>query len=97
MMCTDEKDIEELEEMYGPLCWQGSDKGPGGFKKFMWYGILKEFNCKATFTWSHVRKGKRNGLHAQTFEPRKERGDIATGLTSSGQGEEMMKKTSTMM
>ena len=32
MMCTDEKDIEELEERYGPLCCQGYDKDPGGFK-----------------------------------------------------------------
>ena len=22
-MCTDENDIEELNVMYGPLCWQG--------------------------------------------------------------------------
>ena len=36
MMCPDEKDIEELSEMYGPLCWQGYDKDPGGFKKVMW-------------------------------------------------------------
>ena len=28
LMCTDEKDIEELNEMYGPLCWQGHDKAP---------------------------------------------------------------------
>ena len=34
MMCT------ELEEMYGPLCWQGYDKDPG-FKKLMWYGVMK--------------------------------------------------------
>ena len=51
MMCADEKDIEELEGMSGPLCW-GFDKDPGGFKKFMWHGIMKEFNCKSTSTWS---------------------------------------------
>ena len=33
MMCTDENDIEELNEMYGPLCWQGYDHDPGGYKK----------------------------------------------------------------
>ena len=33
LMCTDEKDNEELTKMYGPLCWQGYDKDPGGFKK----------------------------------------------------------------
>ena len=41
MMCTDAKDIEEVEGMYGPLCWQGYDKDPGGFKKLMWYEIMK--------------------------------------------------------
>ena len=35
MMCTDETDIEELHEMCGPLCWQGYDKDPGGFKRLM--------------------------------------------------------------
>ena len=30
MMCTDEKDIEELNEMSGPLCWHGYEKDPGG-------------------------------------------------------------------
>ena len=33
LMCTDENDSEELTNMYGPLCWQGYDKDPGGFKK----------------------------------------------------------------
>ena len=33
LMCTDETDIEELNEMYGPLCWQLYDKDPTGFKK----------------------------------------------------------------
>ena len=33
LMCTDEKDIEELTKMYGALCWQGYVKDPGGFKK----------------------------------------------------------------
>ena len=80
MMCADEKDIEELNERYGLLCWQGYDKDPGSFMKLMWYGIMKEFNCKATSTWSKVRRGKRNGLHAQTFEPRNWRGDIAVRL-----------------
>ena len=52
MMCTDENDIEELTKMYGSMCWQGYDKDPGGFKKLMWYEIMKEFNCKASSTWS---------------------------------------------
>ena len=40
------------DEMYGPTCWQGYDHDPRGIKKLMWYGIMKEFNCKATSTWS---------------------------------------------
>ena len=47
LMCTDEnEEEEELTKLYGPLCWQGYDKDPGGFKKIMWYRIMKEFNCK---------------------------------------------------
>ena len=37
MMWTDEDDIEELMEIYGPLCWQGNDKDPGGFNKTRWF------------------------------------------------------------
>ena len=46
LLCTDE-DIEELNELYGPLCWQGCENDHGGFKRLMWCGIMKEFNCKA--------------------------------------------------
>ena len=46
MMCTNENDIEEPTGMYGPLCWHGHDKNPGGLKKMMRHGIRKEFNCK---------------------------------------------------
>ena len=35
------------------------DKDPGGFKKWMFYGIMKEFNCKATSTWSKCGRAKR--------------------------------------
>ena len=42
LMCTNEKDNEELTKMYGPLCWQGYDNDPGGFKK----------------TWSKCGKGR---------------------------------------
>ncbi len=41
LMCTDEKDNEELTKMCGPLCWQGYDKDLGGTKKIMWRGIKK--------------------------------------------------------
>ena len=38
LMCIDEKDSEELNEMYGPLCSQGYEKDHVGFKNLMWYG-----------------------------------------------------------
>ena len=41
LICTDEKNNEELTKMYGPLCWEGYDNDPGGFKKIMWFGITK--------------------------------------------------------
>ena len=52
MICTDENDIEELNKMYGGLCWQRYDNDPGGYKKFMLNSIVKEFNCKVSSTWS---------------------------------------------
>ena len=33
MMCTDENDIKELNEMYGLLCWQRYDHDLGGLNK----------------------------------------------------------------
>ena len=65
MMCTDEDDIEELNEIYGSLCWQGHKHDPGGHQKFMWYSIMKEFKCKKSSTWSSYKERER-GLHAQT-------------------------------
>ena len=53
MICTDENDIEELNEMYGPLCWLRYDHDPGGYKTFMWYSIMKEFNSRVSSTWSN--------------------------------------------
>ena len=52
LLSTDEDDNEELNEMYGSLCWQGCENDHGGFKKPMWYRIMKKFSCKAASTWS---------------------------------------------
>ena len=30
LMCTNENEEEELTKLYGPLCWKGYDKDPGG-------------------------------------------------------------------
>ena len=58
LLCTDEDDIGEFNEMHGPLCWQGCERDHGGFKKLMWYGITKESNCKVTSTWSDCGREK---------------------------------------
>ena len=69
LMCTDEKDIEELNEMYGLLCWQGYDHDPGSFKKLMWCGIMKESNCRASFTWSRCgREREKRPLRIDNWE-----------------------------
>ena len=39
-MCTHSDDIEELDEIYGPLCWRGYKQDPGGHKK-TWRGAKK--------------------------------------------------------
>ena len=80
LLRTDEDDIEELNEMYGPLCWQGCENDHGGFKELMWYGIMKEFNCNATcpsaprerrpsLTNNMVKRGK-NGRRNWIIGPR---------------------------
>ena len=48
----------ELNEIYGPFCWQVYDNDPGGYKKIMWYSIMKEFNCKVSSTWSNDDRAK---------------------------------------
>ena len=72
MMCTDEKDIEEFNEMCGPVCWQGYDQDPEGFKKLMWYGIRKEFNCKAPSTWSKCERAKETPFTHRQFGDRRQ-------------------------
>ena len=67
LMCTDENDNEELTKMYGPLCWQGYDKDPGGFKKNMWYVIMEEFDCKVSSTWSECGEGRAEAFHTQAL------------------------------
>ena len=60
-------------KLYGPLCWQGCDKDLGGFKKFMWYGIMKEFGCKVSCTWSACGKVRAEAFaHRHLGKDRKE-------------------------
>ena len=62
ILCTDEDDIGE-----GTLCCQQGENDHGGFRKLMRYGIVKEFNCKVTSTWSNCGREKRRGLDAATI------------------------------
>ena len=71
MVCAGENDIEELTGMYRPLCWQGHDKDPGGFKELMWYEIMKEFNCKAPSTRSPCGRPKENPFSHRHLSPEK--------------------------
>ena len=74
VMSTDEKDTEDLDGMYGPLCWQGYDQDPGGVKKLMWHGIMKEFNCKASSTWSRCGRTRvMSYMHKHWSKKRKRR------------------------
>ena len=72
LMRTDEKDIEEVMKMYGPLCWQGYDKDPGGFKKTMWYGIMKEFDCKVSSAWSLCGRTREAFAHRHSSPEQKQ-------------------------
>ena len=67
LLCADDDDVEELNEMHGPLCWQGCDTNQGGFKKLMWYQIMKEFNCKVTSTWSSCDREKEMAFTHRQF------------------------------
>ena len=92
MMCTDEKDIEELNEMYGPPCWQGYDQDAGGSKKLMWYGIMKEFNCKFPCTWAKCGRAK------ETATTHRQHGDRRQAwITSLGPEGGTMMRICTMM
>ena len=51
LLCAGIEEDEELCGMFGPHCWHGYGIDTGGFKKMMWYNIMKEFHCKATSTW----------------------------------------------
>ena len=101
LMCTSEKDIEELTEMCGLLCWQGYDKDPGSFKKLMWYEITQEFNCKASSTWSVCGREREESFTDRHLSPGKKedisqldyiigpvgRDDERISITKSGHGQ----------
>ena len=51
LLCPGNEEDEELCGMYGPhQRWQGYGTDPGGFKRMMWYNIMKEYHCKAMST-----------------------------------------------
>ena len=86
LMCTDEKDIAEVNESTGPCVGKGEKKDHGGFKKLMWCG-MKEFNCHETSTWFRCGRAKSNGFHAQTTWKKKARMEGAARLHHRAQVE----------
>ena len=55
--------------MYDPLCWQEYENDHGGFKKLILYGIMKEFNCKASSSWSKCGRDRETAFtHRQLGE-----------------------------
>ena len=50
LLCTGIEEDEEFCGMYGPHCWQGYGTDTSGFKKMLWYNIMKEYHCKAIST-----------------------------------------------
>ena len=69
LLCTDDDDAEEISEMYGPLCWQNYDTDPRGHKKMSWYEIMKEFDCRASSTWSSCDDRKEMALTQRDWGP----------------------------
>ena len=70
LMSTDENDNEVLTKLYGPLAY---DTEPGGFKKIMWYGIMKEFDCKVSSSRSVCGKVRAEAFtHRHLGKDRKE-------------------------
>ena len=80
LMCTDEKDIEELNEMHGTLCWQGYEKRQWRFQE-------------ADVVWNHegdqlqgcihvvrVRPSQRYYFHTQTTQRQEAGMEGAAGL-----------------
>ena len=72
-------DIEELKEMYGLLCWQGYEHDPGGCNKFMWYSIMKEFNCKVSSTKSNDDRTKDASFTHRKHEEKLSQMDLSLG------------------
>ena len=77
---TDDDDVEEPNEMYGPPCWRGCDTVRGGFKKLMWNEIMKEVNCKVTSTWLSCGGEREMAFAHRQFRKDGKRKDDAAGL-----------------
>ena len=67
-MCTDENEEEELTKMYGPMIQAASKK-----KKNVWYGIMNEFDCEVSSTWSVCGEGRAEAFtHRHLRQDKKE-------------------------
>ena len=65
-----EENDEELDHLYGPLCWPEC-----GLKKLMWYSVMKEFDC--------MGRTKRVGSHTSAMGP--QRAYVTAGLRAGPQ------------
>ena len=61
---------DDLQEIYGPQCWNGLEADPAGLKKAMWPEIMAEFNCKTFSTWLSC-DDQRESLYTQTLVKQK--------------------------
>ena len=68
MMCTDEKDTEELMGMYCPLCWQGHDKVPGVLQEtdVVWDCERSSTQLQGHHHMVRVRKGGQEQMPSRT-------------------------------
>ena len=73
-MCTHEEDIEELNEMYGPLCWQGDESDHEGVQLQSYLHVVT------------LRPCERNGVHAQSTWRQKATVESAVGPHHQAQG-----------
>ena len=96
LLCTDDDEVEELNEMYGPLRWQACDNDQGGIEKLMWYEIMNEFICKVTSTRSSCDREREIAFMHRLFLEGWKRKDDAAGLHHRAQRGRRIRLTYTM-
>ena len=69
LLCIGEETDEELDDFYGPLCWQGYGAYPCGFKKFMWLQCYERIWLQSSM--AQRGRTKRVGLHSSAMEQKR--------------------------